>query len=239
MNVSQTGIELIKKFEDLARLGKDGKVRAYRCPAGRWTVGWGHTKGVRSGSIHTKEECEALLLADIGEFEEAIDRLVTVELTQSQYDALASFVFNVGEGNFASSTLLKKLNAGEYNAVPEQLLRWNKAKVDGKLQVLAGLTRRRTAEAALWAMDTKFAGNGGPKMVQKPVAAAEKSLAKSRTMMGASIAGAATVFTTTADQMKDLIPYNENVKLLFVAITLLGIGLAAYARWDDHRQGAR
>lgn len=239
MAVSNTGIELIKKFEGLARLGKDKMVRAYRCPAGKWTVGYGHTKGVRSGSIYTPEECEEILRKDLIEYGEIVNRLVKVDLTQNQFDAIVSFVFNLGEANFASSTLLKKLNAGDYNAVPEQLLRWNKAKVNGKMQTLEGLTRRRTAEAALWAMDTKFSGNGGPKMVQRPEATVEKPLSQSRTIMGASIAGTATVVGSAADQVKDLVPYSDTIKIVFVVITLLGICLAAYARWDDQRQGVR
>ena len=237
--VSSTCVELVKKFEGLHRLGKDGMVRAYRCPAGRWTIGYGHTKGVRSAMTITQAEADTMLLEDLGEYGATVERLVTVDLTQNQFDALVSFVYNIGEGGFSGSTLLKKLNAGEYGSVPEQFMRWNKATVEGKLQALEGLTRRRTAEAALFAMDTKFAGNGGPKMPQKPVTTALKPLTQSRTMMGASIAGTATIVATVAEQVKGLISYHESLKIVFVVITLFGIALAAYARWDDHRRGER
>jgi lysozyme len=237
--VSSTGVELVKKFEGLHRLGKDGLIRAYRCPAGRWTIGYGHTKGVRSAMTITQADADRMLLEDLGEFAATVERVVTVDLSQNQFDALVSLAYNIGAGAFTKSTLLKTLNAGKYSSVPEQFMRWNKATVEGKLQPLEGLTRRRTAEAALFSMDTKFAGNGGPKMPQKPVATAPKPLTKSRTMLGASIAGTATIIGTVAEEVEGLITYSESLKIIFVVITLLGIGLAAYARWDDHRRGER
>ena len=98
---------------------------------------------------------------------------------------LTSFVFNLGGGAFRSSTLLKKLNQGLYDEVPEQLMRWNKARIDGKLTPLRGLTRRRAAEAALFSMDAKMPSDeGGPEMPQKPTAEAPKSLLKVRQWQG-------------------------------------------------------
>ena len=237
--VSTTCIELVKKFEGLHRVGKDGLVRSYRCPAGRWTVGYGHTKGVRSAVVISVAEAEAMLLEDLAEYAATVEKLVTVDLTPNQFDALVSMVFNIGSGAFAKSTLLKKLNAGDYASVPEQFMRWNKATVEGKVQALDGLTRRRTAEAALFAMDTKFAGNGGPKMPQKPLTADPKPLIQSRTMMGATVAGTATIVATVAEEVKGLISYSDSLRIVFVVITLLGISLAAYARLDDHRKGLR
>ena len=236
-NVSTTCVELVKKFEGLHRLGKDGLVRAYRCPAGRWTIGYGHTKGVRSAMTITQAEADSMLIEELAEYGATVEKLVTVDLTQNQFDALVSMVFNIGAGAFAKSTLLKKLNAGDYGSVPEQFMRWNKATVDGKLQALEGLTRRRTAEAALFAMDTKFAGNGGPKMAQKPVTTSLKPLSQSRTLMGASVAGSATIVATVAEEMQGLISYSDSIRIIFLVITLFGIGLTAYARWDDHRKG--
>jgi lysozyme len=192
-DTSQSGIELIKKFEGLHKLQDDGTVSAYRCPAGKWTIGYGSVRGVRSGMKITKDEAEALLIKDVKDHNKAIYRNVNVPLTQGQFDALSSFVFNLGEANFKSSTLLKKLNQGLYEDVPEQIMRWNKARVNGKLQVLNGLTRRRAAEAAVFTRDAKLPSDpGGPEMPQKPQAAAPKPLAKSKTMAGAGIAGAAT-----------------------------------------------
>ena len=94
----------------------------------------------------TQEQAEEMLRDEMAEYEGYVNRLVTVELNQNQFDAMVSWVYNLGGGNLASSTLLKVLNAGDYDGVPAQMMRWNKA--GGK--VLEGLTRRRQAEADLF-----------------------------------------------------------------------------------------
>jgi lysozyme len=236
--VSKQGVDLIKKFEGLHKVGKDGKIRAYRCPAGKWTCGWGNTKGVRSGTVWTRTEAEEKLLEAIREHEHVVKQHVTVPLTQGQYDALTSFVYNLGAGNFRSSTLLKKLNQGLYDEVPEQLMRWNKARVDGKLTPLKGLTRRRAAEAAIFSADAKLPSEqGGPIAPQKVEATAQKPLAKSKTMAGAGIAGAATALGEITPQIEALVPYSESMKTIFLLCAIGGIALAAYARFKDHKEG--
>lgn len=236
--MSKDGIELIKRFEGLHKLKDDGLVHSYRCPAGKWTIGYGSTKGIRSGMKITKAEAEQLLLDDIHEHQKIIYRLVEVPLTQGQFDALVSFVFNLGSGNFKSSTLLKRLNAGRYDECPEQIMRWNKARVDGKLQPLRGLTRRRAAEAAIFSRDARLPSDeGGPEMPQKPQAAATKPLAKSKTMAGAGIAGAATALGEITPQIEALVPYSESMKTIFLLCAIGGIALAAYARFKDHKEG--
>lgn len=237
-DTSQSGIELIKKFEGLHKVQDDGTVSAYRCPAGKWTIGYGSVRGVRSGMKITKDEAEALLIKDVKDHNKAIYRNVNVPLTQGQFDALSSFVFNLGEANFKSSTLLKKLNQGLYEDVPEQIMRWNKARVNGKLQVLNGLTRRRAAEAAIFTRDAKLPSDpGGPEMPQKPQAAAPKPLAKSKTMAGAGIAGAATALGEITPQIEALVPYSESMKTIFLLCAIGGIALAAWARFKDHKEG--
>jgi len=166
--ISPSGINLIKQFEGLHKQTTEGDVRAYRCVAGRWTLGWGHTQGVRSGMRATIEQCEEYLLEDLREVGQYINALVEVPLNQAQFDSLSCFIFNLGGGNFKKSTLLKKLNKGEYDEVPAQLMRWNKARVDGVLTALPGLTRRRAAEAALFSMGTPLASEkDGEPMPQK------------------------------------------------------------------------
>ena len=129
---------------------------AYLDAAGVPTIGWGHIAGVTRADVGVREinEARALALfeADLDIAENAVRRYVRVDLNQNQFDALVDFVFNLGAGNFASSTLLKKLNAGDYDAVPEQLMRWTKARdpKTGKLRELGGLKTRRKWEAALW-----------------------------------------------------------------------------------------
>lgn len=126
-------------------------LKAYKCPAGIWTIGYGHTSAAGAPEVHpgqtiTKDEAVAILANDLTIFERQVEHLVTVHLEPHQFDALVSFTFNVGATNLHKSTLLRELNKGRYEAVPAQLLRWNRA--GGK--VMPGLTKRRHAEAALW-----------------------------------------------------------------------------------------
>lgn len=139
MKIGSKGLELIKHFEGC-------ELEAYKCPAGVWTIGYGHIKGVQEGMKITEMQAEEMLQSELIEYEGYINDLVEVELNQNQFDAMVSWVYNLGGGNLRSSTLLKVLNAGNYAGVPEQMLRWNKA--GGK--VLEGLTRRRQAEADLF-----------------------------------------------------------------------------------------
>ncbi len=139
MKISQEGISLIKKFEGC-------KLEAYKCSAGVWTIGYGHTEGVKEGDTCTQEEAEKLLRGDIFKFEEYVEDNVTVELDQSQFDALVAWTFNLGPGNLRESTMLKKLNNSDYASVPFEMRRWNKA--GG--QTLDGLIRRRKAESLLF-----------------------------------------------------------------------------------------
>ena len=139
MKISNTGIDLIKHFEGC-------ETAAYKCPAGVWTIGYGHIKGVQEGDVITETQAHEMLVEELSEYENYIHDLVECPLNQNQFDALVSWVFNLGSGNLASSTLLRVLNSGEYKGVPEQIMRWNKA--GGK--VLAGLTKRRQAEAELF-----------------------------------------------------------------------------------------
>jgi len=137
---SVSDVSLIKEFEGL-------RLRAYiPLPNDGWTIGYGHTATAHSGMVITEEEAERLLRVDILWVEEAINRNVGVALTQNQYDALASWVYNLGETNLRKSTLLRKLNEGDYRGAGKEFLRWNKYKGE----TLSGLTRRREAEVALW-----------------------------------------------------------------------------------------
>ena len=140
MKTSAEGIALIKKFEGL-------ELDSYQCSANVWTLGYGHTQGLAEGASCSEEEAEIILVNALKEFETYVNALVDVELDQNQFDALVAWTFNLGPTNLRTSTLLKKLNAGEYNDVPSEIKRWNRA--GG--QVLDGLIRRREAEALLFA----------------------------------------------------------------------------------------
>ncbi len=137
--LSQTGINLIKRWEGL-------RTNAYLCPAGVWTIGYGHTKNVRQGMMISHQKAEELLLEDLLIYEEAIERLVQVPLNQNEFDALVSFTFNVGIGAFSKSSLLQILNTGDYQDAARQFSRW----VRGGGQKLPGLVSRRKDEYNLF-----------------------------------------------------------------------------------------
>lgn len=140
MKTSENGIKLIKRLEGI-------KTTAYKpTPKDVWTIGYGHTDGVKQGDTITMEKATEYLKQDIQVYENAINTLVKVPLTQNQFDALVSFVFNIGVGAFKKSTMLKFLNANHIPLAAGQFDRWNKQK--GK--VLEGLTVRRRVEKELF-----------------------------------------------------------------------------------------
>jgi lysozyme len=147
MYISKQGLDLIKKFEGL-------RLKAYLCPAGVWTIGYGHTKGVYPGMVITEELADKFLIDDVWQFEREVESLVHVPITQGMFDALVSFAFNVGsdidEDNIAEglgdSTLLRKLNSGDYAGAADEFPKWNKSRG----RVVRGLTVRRSAERALF-----------------------------------------------------------------------------------------
>lgn len=137
--INKAGLDLIKHFEGFY-------AEAYLCPADVWTIGYGHTDDVERGQTVTESEAEQLLLDDLVVAGTAVERYISVPLTDNQFSALVSFTFNLGAGSLKTSTLRRKLNAGNYDAVPEEMARWVKAK--GK--TLQGLVRRRAAEGILF-----------------------------------------------------------------------------------------
>lgn len=140
MRISQKGVDLIKHYEGC-------RLKAYKDIVGVWTIGYGHTGGdVHEGQVITQEEAEALLRLDLERFERGVQFQVTVPLTQNQFDALVSFSFNLGLGALKGSTLLKKLNAGDYAGAQREFLKWDMA--GGKH--VPGLQIRRTAESFLF-----------------------------------------------------------------------------------------
>lgn len=137
--ISPAGLELIKQFESL-------RLEAYKCPAGMWTIGYGHTSGVRPGDTIDLPKALQLLTADLRTAELAVARECPF-VSQHQFDALVSFTFNLGVGNFLKSTLLKCVKANPANPnIRYEFSRWNRA---GGV-ILAGLIRRRRMEAELY-----------------------------------------------------------------------------------------
>lgn len=213
----RAGRDLIKKYEGL-------RLEAYRCPAGVWTIGYGHIRTTTPDMKITAAKANLLLIEDLATAEKAVSRLVKVELNQSQFDALVSFVFNVGVGAFERSTLLRLLNAGEYDDVPAQLARWNKVK--GK--VTRGLVRRREDEAKLFMAEDLPDEEPMPQAVDKP----EKALSTDKTIWGTitSVAGAGGLgFLSSVDSA-----------WAFAAFSVVAIGVLLFAtgRLELRKAGA-
>lgn len=139
MRVGKAGLQLIKDYEGL-------QLRAYLCPAGVPTIGWGHTKGVKMGQVITEARANDLLIEDIAPLEKLLNNL-GINFRQEQFDALVSWLFNLGIGNFLHSTMLARIQANASDEeITDQLVKWHNA---GK-KPLVGLKRRRVAEANMF-----------------------------------------------------------------------------------------
>ena len=148
--VSSAGLALAMLYEGV-------RTTAYLDEVGVWTVCYGHTKGVKKGDSYTKAQCELLLKQDMAWAEDVVRRSVKVPIGQNQFDALAVFVFNVGEPSFKSSTLLRKVNAQDCWGAATEFARWSNLRdaKTGKLRPSAGLLNRRNAEMKLFTKDCK------------------------------------------------------------------------------------
>ncbi|MTD37828.1 glycoside hydrolase family protein [Erwinia sp. CPCC 100877] len=147
MNISDNGLALIKRFEGCS-------LKAYPDPAtggSPWTIGYGWTRPVDGVAVHpemviSKQKAEQLLRCGIVSYEQILNRLIRVRTSQNQFDALVSLAWNIGTRAFSTSTLLQKLNGGDYQGAADQFLCW----VHANGQVMPGLERRRRAERALF-----------------------------------------------------------------------------------------
>jgi lysozyme len=145
MKMSKEGVDaLLKKFEGC-------KLSSYRCPANVWTIGYGHTSAagvteVKDGMKLTQKQADDILFDDLVKYETAVYGMVKQPLTQHQFDVLVDFAYNAGVGALQKSTLLKKVNAAQFDDVPAELAKWTK----GGGKVLPGLVRRCQARSAWW-----------------------------------------------------------------------------------------
>lgn len=214
MKISEAGIHLIKMFEGL-------ELQSYQDIAGVWTIGYGHTETAGPNQKINEREAEELLRRDLGPRERAVEQLVSVPLNQNEFDALVSFVFNVGADAFKNSTARKRLNRNDRMGAAEAITWWNKATVRGVLREVRGLTRRRAAERAL------FLTPANPPIVNRPDVVAENSrltpteesprrenLGESRTVQGAAVAGGAGAAASTIgkESAEDLDRLEKNIE---------------------------
>lgn len=189
MQVSPTGIELIKHFEGL-------RLESYQDVADIWTIGYGHTgPEVATDQAITEAEAEALLRQDLSRFEQGVSAAVKVDIDQNQFDALVSLTYNIGLNAFKGSTALRRLNKRDYLGTAEAMTWWNKATINGVKREVLGLVRRRAAEAALFLEDVTATGDSNAEDDSTRVQPEENSPRRgnvlgSRTMEGATAAGA-------------------------------------------------
>jgi len=243
--VAQVGIELIKAYEGLGD-GDPSTVNLdpYLCPAGIWTIGWGHTivdpkTGKRltkanctkeeafalyPGGI-TREEAELLLNEDLKPREEVVQRLVRVELNDNQFAALVSFVYNVGAPAFQISKLLKKLNAGDFGGAVAEFPKWNKITTENGKVENKGLTNRREAERMRFVTP----------LFKAPIPVSKTPEGQGQILASVGIVGSALSEMTDSvgvayTQLHSLGIEIEYIKFAFVALTLFGVAYTFYSR---------
>lgn len=194
---------------------------------GTLTIGYGHTgPDVKPGQRMTEAQAAQLLLTDLQRFEKGVERAVSVPLTDNQFGALVSFAFNVGLGGrkpgdgFLTSTLLKKLNAGDYAAVPGELTKWNKTTIGGKKVVSDGLVNRRAAEVGLWATGSFVSSNTVPVSPSTPPVITRETLS-----WGAGILGSlGSVFAGSGP-----------IQYGLAAVIVIGVAVGAYSFVQNRR----
>lgn len=160
MKISKNGVSFIAGWEGL-------ELEAYQDIADIWTIGYGHTgPEVTAGMKVTEEQARSLLEADLEYFERGLNQVIRGEVNQNQFDALVSLTYNIGLGAFRSSTVLKRLNKGDYEGAAEAITWWNKATINGQLTVVNGLTNRRTDERKLFLTPAKYVPKFDPSQVK-------------------------------------------------------------------------
>ena len=224
MRMSAAGLAIVKEFEGL-------RLKAYKCPAAVWTIGYGHTSAagapiVNPDLVITKDEAEEVLERDMEQYEEGVRKYVKVDLTQGQFDALVDFAYNAGVGALAKSTLLKKVNAEKFDEVPAEFMKWTK----GGGKELPGLVRRRRAEVKLWrGLDTEKPVPVDEARAEPDQPKASKSIVQSREANAAVAAGGLGMIAVVQEVMPmvreggDLLgSFSPTVLILFVIIAAAG-----------------
>lgn len=255
MNISKNGLDLVKAFEGcLAPV--TGGFKAYVCPAGKLTIGYGHTndhgRSFNAGSVWTQAECDAELATDMEHFETVVKRLITVPLEQFQFDALVSFSYNCGEGALQGSTLRRKINAKDFDDAALEFGKWVKGKdaKTGEMVTYKGLVRRRGSESLLFRglEDRDFDGKADgpsivttaaepmPQQVEPPVV---KPSSESTIQTGAKVGGGLSLATIGAYVMEKLSELPKSVldfittlaQKPFFWLALAGGGAFLYIDW--------
>jgi len=232
MRMSAAGLAIVKEFEGL-------RLKAYKCPAAVWTIGYGHTTAagapiVNPDLVITKDEAEEVLARDMEQYEEGVRKYVKVDLTQGQFDALVDFAYNAGVGALAKSTLLKRVNAEKFDEVPAEFMKWTK----GGGKELPGLVRRRRAEVKLWrGLETEKPVCNDEARAEPDLPVPKKSIMQSKEANGAVIAGGAGAIAVVQEVMP-IVKEGGNIlsAMSGTALVCLVIMVAAGAIWYFRKQ---
>ena len=232
MRMSAAGLAVVKEFEGL-------KLTAYKCPAAVWTVGYGHTSAagnpiVTPDLVISNAEAEQILERDMVQYEDGVRKFVKVELTQNQFDALVDFAYNAGVGALQKSTLLKKVNAGKFDEVPAEFMKWTK----GGGKELPGLVRRRRAEVKLWrGLDTEAPVPTSQARFQPDQPKASKSITQSKEANAAVAAGGLGTIAVVQEVMPMVREGGDLLGSLSPTILILFVIIAAAAAvWYFRKQ---
>lgn len=229
MRTNKAGLDLIKEFEGF-------RAKAYMCPAGVWTIGYGHTSmagapEVKRGMTVTRAEAEEILRRDLRIFEDAVKRAIKVELNSNQFSACVSLCYNIGEAAFKRSSIARFCNQRQWKKAADAFALWNKA--SGK--VLPGLTRRRAAEAALFSRTGVSAREEVRPVVDEPKG---KPMVVSTTNIAAGVTAAAGVAAAAKDAVQSgtevlSIFSSFNFTMVLILIILAG---AAWIVWERYKK---
>lgn len=236
MRMSDAGIEaMLKKFEGC-------KLKAYKCPAGIWTIGYGHTSAAGKPEVTADLEISAddaidILHRDLAKYEAGVVNLLKVDVTQNQFDVLVDFAYNAGLGNLKSSTLLKKVNAEDFDAVPDELMKWTR----GGGKVLPGLVKRRQAEVSWWNAGTRDVSEQETRIEPDhvPVKTMNDSKQGNAAIITGGLAGigaakeAAAQAQDAVDAMDQLMGLLKNPNFL-IMLVIFGLGAAIWFWRKNH-----
>lgn len=231
--LNAASLDVIREFEGL-------RLDAYLCPAGVWTIGYGHTSyagdpEVTRGMTITEDEANAILDRDMAKFAQGVQAVLKQRPTDNQLGAFASLCMNIGLTAFRKSTAVRRFNAGDIDGAADAITMWNKATVNGKKVKLRGLVRRREAERALFLApqepDDDYACPVEAKAPSPVTGGEAKHITKSKTAAaGGSMLGGLVIYT----QIKDAVPEVEQYGLYALGL------IAAYIvfnRYMESRAG--
>jgi lysozyme len=232
--INGASLNLIKRYESL-------QLKAYLCPAGVPTIGFGHTKDVSYDDVTswrtcTVREAEAWLEQDCADVEMPIRSLCVVEPNDNQIGAMVCLAFNIGLTAFAKSTVLKRHNAGDFISAAAAFSLFNKATVDGKKVVMPGLVARRAAEAALYLRPMKGVAEPMPQAVEP-----ERSLVKSSIMQGGSVAAVTSGLALTAELAKYIgdirTSLGDSLPYVALGVVFCAACWTLYKRFQQRKEG--